>query len=104
MSGSKLAMAIVAFGFCALAFPVRGDAATVGAIGIQGASATKLAVSIVHRRRVQSFYCYPKTYWWFYRPYTTATNGHARCMPYFHYPVQPQAYQGRGRAYEAPVK
>ena len=104
MGWSNLAMAVAAFGFCALAFPVRGDAATVGAIGIQGASATKLAVSIVHRRRAQSFYCYPKTYWWFYRPYTTATNGHARCMPYFHYPVQPQAYQGRGRAYEAPVR
>jgi hypothetical protein len=39
-----------------------------------------------HSRRVRSFYCYPRNYWWFYRPYTTASDGHARCMPYFHYP------------------
>jgi hypothetical protein len=40
---------------------------------------------VLHRHRTQSFYCYPKTYWWFYRPYTTAPVGYARCMPYFHY-------------------
>jgi hypothetical protein len=39
----------------------------------------------VHFSKVQSFYCYPKLYWWFYRPYTTAPEGNARCMPYFHY-------------------
>jgi hypothetical protein len=38
-----------------------------------------------HARRSQSFYCYPRNYWWFYRPYTTAYDDHARCMPYFHY-------------------
>ena len=38
-----------------------------------------------HFRKVYSFYCYPKNYWWFYRPYTTAPMGYARCMPYFHY-------------------
>ena len=38
-----------------------------------------------HHRRVQSAYCYPRNYWWFYRPYTTGLDGHARCMPYFHY-------------------
>jgi hypothetical protein len=38
-----------------------------------------------HFRKVQSFYCYPRTYWWFYRPYTTAPQNYARCMPYFHY-------------------
>jgi hypothetical protein len=38
-----------------------------------------------HARRTQSFYCYPRNYWWFYRPYTTAYDDHARCMPYFHY-------------------
>ena len=42
-------------------------------------------VLLHHRRRVQSFYCYPRNYWWFYRPYTTALDGHPRCMPYFHY-------------------
>ena len=45
-----------------------------------------------HSRRVESYYCYPRNYWWFYRPYTTAEDGHARCMPYFHYPP----YGGRG--------
>jgi hypothetical protein len=34
---------------------------------------------------VSSFYCYPRKYWWFYRPYTTDPQNHARCMPYFHY-------------------
>src|SRR5690242_15784207 len=33
----------------------------------------------VHFSKVQSFYCYPKLYWWFYRPYTTAPEGNARC-------------------------
>ena len=39
-----------------------------------------------HGPRSTSYYCYPRNYWWFYRPYTTANNGNARCMPYFHYP------------------
>jgi hypothetical protein len=47
-----------------------------------------------HRHRVQSFYCYPRNYWWFYRPYTTGLDGHARCMPYFNY-LGP--YEGRAR-------
>ncbi|MGE5259494.1 MAG: hypothetical protein ACM3MH_01320 [Actinomycetota bacterium] len=38
-----------------------------------------------HFRKVYSFYCYPKSYWWFYRPYTTGQQNYARCMPYFHY-------------------
>ena len=50
-----------------------------------GAVETGLLVS-VHFHKTQSFYCYPRIYWWFYRPYTTAFDGHARCMPYFHYP------------------
>ena len=29
-----------------------------------------------HGRRTQSYYCYPKNYWWFYRPYTTAYDNH----------------------------
>jgi hypothetical protein len=44
-----------------------------------------------HFRRTTSYYCYPRNYWWFYRPYTTADAGFERCMPYFHYP----AFQGR---------
>jgi hypothetical protein len=47
-----------------------------------------------HSGRGISYYCYPRNYWWFYRPYTTANDGYARCMPYFHYP--PQAYRGGG--------
>ena len=50
--------------------------------------------SMAIRRRGISYYCYPRNYWWFYRPYTTANDGYARCMPYFHYP--PQAYRGGG--------
>jgi hypothetical protein len=42
-------------------------------------------LTFAHFRKVQSFYCYPRTYWWFYRPYTTAPQNYARCMPYFHY-------------------
>jgi hypothetical protein len=38
-----------------------------------------------HFRRATSYYCYPRNYWWFYRPYTTADQGYQRCMPYFHY-------------------
>jgi hypothetical protein len=48
-----------------------------------------------HFRKAQSFYCYPRNYWWFYRPYTTAAQNYARCMPYFHY-LGPYDYQ-RGR-------
>ena len=47
----------------------------------------------VHFHRTQSYYCYPRNYWWFYRPYTTVLDGYARCMPYFHY-LEP--YDGRG--------
>jgi hypothetical protein len=38
-----------------------------------------------HFRKAQAFYCYPRNYWWFYRPYTTAPLNNPRCMPYFHY-------------------
>ena len=47
-------------------------------------------VPVLHRRRAISTYCYERSYWWFYRPYTTANDGHPRCMPYFHYPRQGQ--------------
>ena len=50
---------------------------------------------VLHRHRVQSFYCYPKNYWWFYRPYTTASDGHPRCMPYFNY-LEPSGRRGEG--------
>lgn len=60
------------------AFAAMGSAAA----GVSAENSVRLAA---HFRKVQSFYCYPKNYWWFYRPYTTASQGYARCMPYFHY-------------------
>ncbi len=54
-----------------------------------------------HFRRATSYYCYPRNYWWFYRPYTTADAGYARCMPYFHYPVAPST---PGRALRPEMK
>jgi hypothetical protein len=53
-------------------------------------------LSTFHSGRTTSFYCYPRNYWWFYRPYTTAADGLARCMPYFHYPVRPPRAGGPG--------
>jgi hypothetical protein len=50
-----------------------------------GAATLSEPVFLHHGRRVQSFYCYPRNYWWFYRPYTTALDDHPRCMPYFNY-------------------
>jgi hypothetical protein len=38
-----------------------------------------------HGKRVQSAYCLPRNYWWFYRPYTTKQEDFPRCEPYFHY-------------------
>jgi hypothetical protein len=49
-----------------------------------------------HASSATSFYCYPRNYWWFYRPYTTAQEGYARCMPYFHYPPQAARHGARG--------
>jgi len=61
-----------------------------------GSAPERVLIPIFHSGRSTSFYCYPRNYWWFYRPYTTATESYARCLPYFHYP--PQAYKGRGGA------
>ena len=58
--------------------------AAMGAAAAGGSAESSLRLA-AHFRKVQSFYCYPKNYWWFYRPYTTAPMGNARCMPYFHY-------------------
>lgn len=49
---------------------------------------------VAHFRKSQSYYCYPRNYWWFYRPYTTAQQGYARCMPYFHYLDEPYGRRG----------
>jgi len=47
-----------------------------------------------HFRKAQAFYCYPRNYWWFYRPYTTALLNYPRCMPYFHYLGPDDALRG----------
>ncbi len=78
-------------------------AGSVAATGRPAASTVVIPVIIHHRRKAISAYCYPRNYWWFYRPYTTANDGHQRCMPYFHYPAQ-GPYQQRGNAYERPAK
>ena len=49
---------------------------------------------VAHFRKSQSHYCYPRNYWWFYRPYTTGQQGYARCMPYFHYLDEPYGRRG----------
>ena len=61
---------------------------------VRPALAIPVAGGLHHFRKTQSFYCYPKNYWWFYRPYTTALDNHARCMPYFHY-LGPPGKSGR---------
>ena len=60
---------------------------------LRGAARIDERVQHYHHRRVQSAYCYPRNYWWFYRPYTTGLDGHARCMPYFHY-LEPAGRRG----------
>jgi hypothetical protein len=92
---------IAAFSLFAVANsePLHAASAALSAVGAEpsfsaGAEALAEPVLMHHRRRVQSFYCYPRNYWWFYRPYTTGLDGHARCMPYFNY-LGP--YEGRAR-------
>lgn len=58
-----------------------------------------LAIPVAHFRRQYSFYCYPRNYWWFYRPYTTAPQNYPRCMPYFHYMDSAYGKRGRGDGY-----
>jgi hypothetical protein len=72
----------------------QGSQALAIAHGFTALGIAPLSEGVVHRRRAKSFYCYPRNYWWFYRPYTTAPQGYPRCMPYFHY-LDP-AYDRRG--------
>jgi hypothetical protein len=64
--------------------------AAAGSAEVMGSAVADLSAQdgvrlVAHFRKAYSFYCYPKNYWWFYRPYTTAPENYARCMPYFHY-------------------
>ena len=92
---------IVALSFLIVAKPEparAGSAAAVVALYADASVRPALALPVLwhHSRRVQSYYCYPRNYWWFYRPYTTGQDGHARCMPYFHYPSYQDGRADRG--------
>ena len=70
--------------------PARAESPAALAATHSGMAAAREAgrerpLPAAHFRKSQSFYCYPRNYWWFYRPYTTAQQNYARCMPYFHY-------------------
>lgn len=98
MSSWKLVLnGIAAFGLAALVQPGVSSAASLpsrdGVAHVFGAPLEPV-IFHGHSTRGISYYCYPRNYWWFYRPYTTAGEDYARCMPYFHYP--PQAYRSWG--------
>src|SRR5262249_47582573 len=64
----------------------RLGVAAIVALGLAASGAQPAyAWGQAHFRKAQAFYCYPRNYWWFYRPYTTAPLNYPRCMPYFHY-------------------
>jgi hypothetical protein len=95
--------ALAVLGLLVIAKPNHATAAPALAPGtmkaaLQAGTSTSPALSMPvlfhHSQRTQSFYCYPRNYWWFYRPYTTAYDNHARCMPYFHY-LDPYGRGGR---------
>ena len=103
MGMCRTGLAIAALACIVIAKPVTAAAASA-ALTIDGPAAFKAGVAridrpVMHRHRTQSFYCYPKNYWWFYRPYTTNLDGHARCMPYFHYLGQGRGQGGKGGPY-----
>ena len=90
MGYCRLGLAVaVALGFLT-AEPASSASVSMLAAAQADATRTVLAMPAAfhhHARRSQSYYCYPRNYWWFYRPYTTDQDGHARCMPYFKYPT-----------------
>ncbi len=97
MLAKGLALLGTAF-LIAVAMPPLDARAATPAMHGAVATTSPLIVPVFHGHasRGTSAYCYPRNYWWFYRPYTTAADNHPRCMPYFHYP--PEAYRGgRGR-------
>ena len=76
-------------GGLSLALGTAGLPANAGLRVPELAPSPGVVVKAFHPGRATSFYCYPRAYWWFYRPYTTASDRHERCMPYFHYPQRP---------------
>ena len=90
MGYSRLSLIVAGLTLLMVWAPQDAQAAGAGAAAIKAGiairqDAARLAAPVLHRHRAQSFYCYPKNHWWFYRPYTTNYDGHPRCMPYFHY-------------------
>src|SRR5215510_10331280 len=82
LNTQKLILAgVAALGSVAVMPAVRAMPATTGAV-IGQTTGLQPAAFFGHHRKIES-YCYPRDYWWFYRPYTTAQQGYARCMPYF---------------------
>lgn len=87
--------AVAALGLLVIAQPNLANAAPALALATLPMEAALANPRVaIHFRKTQSFYCYPRNYWWFYRPYTTAYDDHARCMPYFHY-LDPYGRGGR---------
>jgi hypothetical protein len=87
---------IAAFGLVVLFLPGTSNAAGLVAQGVDRGLRKPVEPVFFHGHSPGgiAYYCYPRNYWWFYRPYATAGADYARCMPYFHYP--PQAYRGGG--------
>ena len=90
MSYSRLGLIVAGLSLFYAGAPNEAVAAAAGTVAVGAGAAIEqggapLAAPVLHRHRAQSFYCYPKNHWWFYRPYTTNYDGHPRCMPYFHY-------------------
>jgi hypothetical protein len=87
MKGTGFILAAGAFAAAAALTPeASGAAGLAPKLGLAGSGRVVETITFAHRPRAISMYCYPRKYWWFYRPYTTAADGHARCMPYFKYP------------------
>lgn len=109
MGYCRLGLAVVAtLGLLIVVKPTPASAGSALALAMMQAGADVATGAVptgprvnVHFKKTRSYYCYPRNYWWFYRPYTTALDGHARCMPYFHYPEGPY---GRGAKPDRYVK
>jgi hypothetical protein len=95
----RLALLGAAFAVLAMLAPQASFAGSLASsaarqgIAAEAVPALKHLIFHGHASRATSMYCYPRNYWWFYRPYTTAAENYPRCMPYFHYP--PEAYRRR---------
>ncbi|MGH6734838.1 MAG: hypothetical protein ACRECX_01985 [Methyloceanibacter sp.] len=89
--GYKLGLAALAAACLFAAAPqnaaqaMRAPPLTVTAAALVLDAAQEGGPRFHHGRRGKTVYCLDRTYWWFYRPYTTAPADFPRCEPYFHY-------------------